>query len=64
MDQVVSSISGQSVVIRPINMTQMTERELDNAIKFEAERYLPYSVADACINGTILRRSVLKKTKK
>jgi type IV pilus assembly protein PilM len=58
MDQVVSSISGQSVVIRPINMTQMTERELDNAIKFEAERYLPYSVADACINGTILRKSI------
>jgi type IV pilus assembly protein PilM len=58
MDQVVSAISGQSVVIRPINMTHMTERELDNAIKFEAERYLPYSVADACINGTILRRNL------
>ncbi|MCD4782274.1 MAG: type IV pilus assembly protein PilM [Candidatus Eremiobacteraeota bacterium] len=58
MDRVVSAVSGQSVVIRPIIMTQMNERELQNAIKFEAERYLPYSVADAQIKGTILRKSV------
>lgn len=58
MDRVVSAVSGQAVVIRPINMTQMSERELQNAIKFEAERYLPYSVADAQIKGTILRKSV------
>ncbi|MCE1248067.1 MAG: type IV pilus assembly protein PilM [Firmicutes bacterium] len=58
MDKVVSAVSGQAVVIRPINMTQMSERELQNAIKFEAERYLPYSVADAQIKGTILRKSV------
>lgn len=58
MDRVVSAVSGQAVVIRPINMTQMSERELQNAIKFEAERYLPYSVADAQIKGTILRKSI------
>ena len=58
MEKVVGSVSGQSVVIRPINMTQMSEKELQNAIKFEAERYLPYSVSDAQIIGTILRRSV------
>ena len=39
-------------------MTQMNERELQNAIKFEAERYLPYSVSEAHIKGTILRRSI------
>lgn len=51
-------VSGQSVVIRPINMTAMTPKELKNAIKFEAERYLPYSVADAQIDGIPLRNSV------
>lgn len=56
--RMVSAVSGQSVVIRPINMTQMTERELQHAIKFEAERYLPYSVAEAQINGHILRNSI------
>ena len=58
MDKVVGAVSGQAVVIRPINMTSMSERELQNAIKFEAERYLPYSVADAQIKGTILRKNV------
>lgn len=58
MEKAVGSVSGQSVVIRPINMTQMSEKELQNAIKFEAERYLPYSVSDAQIIGTILRKSV------
>jgi type IV pilus assembly protein PilM len=58
MTKVVGAVSGQSVVIRPINMTQMTERELQHAIKFEAERYLPYSVAEAQIKGTILRKNI------
>lgn len=51
-------VAGQSVVIRPINMTAMPQKDLKNAIKFEAERYLPYSVADAQIDGIILRQSV------
>ena len=52
--RMVSAVSGQSVVIRPISMTRMSDRELQHAIKFEAERYLPYSVAEAQINGHIL----------
>ncbi|MCR5661493.1 MAG: type IV pilus assembly protein PilM [bacterium] len=56
--KMVSAVSGQSVVIRPINMTKMSEGELQGAIKFEAERYLPYSVAEAQINGHILKSSI------
>lgn len=56
--RVFSSVSGQAVVMRPINMAQMSEKELQNAIKFEAERYLPYSVTDAIIRGTILRKTL------
>ena len=58
IDRVVGAVSGQSVVIRPINMTAMNQRELQNAIKFESERYLPYSVSEAQIKGTPLRRGV------
>lgn len=58
MQKVIGVVSGQSVVIRPIPMTAMSEKELQNAIKFEAERYLPYSVADAQIKGTIIRKSI------
>lgn len=57
INKVYMSISGQSIVIRPINMAIMTEKELNNAIKFEAERYLPYPVSDAQIQGKILRSS-------
>ncbi|MBI2252047.1 MAG: type IV pilus assembly protein PilM [Armatimonadetes bacterium] len=58
INKVVASVSGQSVVMRPINMPQMSDKELQNAIRFEAERYLPYSVADAQIKGIILRKSI------
>ncbi len=58
MEKVIGAVSGQSVVIRPINMAQMSERDLQNAIRYEAERYLPYSVTDAQIKGTILRKSI------
>lgn len=52
--KLVSAVAGQQVVIRPIQMTKMKQNEVDQAIKFEAERYLPYSVADASISGKII----------
>ena len=55
--RLVSSVAGQSVVIRPITMAQMTERELRGAIRFEAERYLPYSVTEAMVSGMMLKKS-------
>ena len=54
----VGAVAGQSVVIRPINMARMSEKELQNAIRFEAERYLPYPVAESRIYGSILRPSI------
>lgn len=57
-NKVIATVSGPSVVMRPINMSVMSEKELQKAIKFEAERYLPYSVEDAAIKGTILRKAI------
>ncbi len=48
------AVAGQQVVIRPIPMTKMKAEEVRQAIRFEAERYLPYPVADATVQGTIL----------
>lgn len=53
--RVVSAVSGAHVIIRTITMPGMTQKELQNSIKYEAERYIPYSVADAQIAGLILR---------
>lgn len=55
---IVSSVSGQSVVIRPIRMPIMTERELSTSIQYQAEQYLPYAVSDAQVSGIILQESI------
>lgn len=56
--RVVSAVSGPHVVIRTITMPKMTEKELHNSIKYEAERYIPYSVAEAQVAGSILRNPI------
>lgn len=52
--RVVTSVAGQQVVIRPIPMPRMPPKELSQAIQFEAERYLPYSVTEAQVSGSII----------
>jgi type IV pilus assembly protein PilM len=52
--KVVTSVAGQQVVIRPIPMPRMPSKELHQAIQFEAERYLPYSVTEAQVSGSII----------
>lgn len=52
--KVVTSVAGQQVVIRPIPMPKMPAKELSQAIQFEAERYLPYSVTEAQVSGSII----------
>lgn len=52
--RLVTSVAGQQVVIRPIPMPKMSPKELNQAIQFEAERYLPYSVTEAQVSGSII----------
>jgi len=52
--KVITSVAGQQVVIRPIPMPKMPVKELSQAIQFEAERYLPYSVTEAQVSGSII----------
>lgn len=39
---VVTSVSGQAVVVRYITMPQMSDSELAQAIRFESDKYLPF----------------------
>lgn len=55
---VVGAVGGRSVVLRPILMPKMQEKELMQSIRYEADRYLPYSVAEAQIKATILRKDI------
>ena len=39
-----TAVSGKSVIFRYINMVQMSDENLTNAIKFEADKYIPFDI--------------------
>ena len=45
---VVTSVSGKMVIIRYLSMVPMSDEELRNAILFEAEKYIPFTL-DECV---------------
>jgi len=48
---VVSSVSGQTVIVRYIELPSMTEEELKGAVKFEAEKVIPYDINEVEIDA-------------
>jgi type IV pilus assembly protein PilM len=53
---VVTSVSGQAVVVRYITMMQMTDAELRQAILFESDKYLPFEADEVQIDCQRLKR--------
>jgi type IV pilus assembly protein PilM len=52
---VVISISGHSsVIIKRISLPEMTEEELSESIKFEAEQYVPFDIEDVNLDFQII----------
>jgi len=60
----VSSISGPSVVIRPIKVPLLTKEELSKSISIEAEPYIPFAIKEVYLSfdiiGEILEEGVRK----
>jgi len=52
--EAVCSISGNSVIIRKINLPAMTPEELEDQISWEAEQYIPFDINDVNIDFEIL----------
>lgn len=48
------AVSGSSVVARFIELPRMSEDELKNAIIFEAEKYIPFSINDVILGHQLL----------
>lgn len=48
------SVSGHSVIVKKINLPEMTEEELEESIKWEAEQYIPFDINDVNIDSQIL----------
>jgi type IV pilus assembly protein PilM len=50
---VVTSVSGHSVIVKKIALPFMTEAELEESIRWEAERYIPFDINDVNIDFQI-----------
>lgn len=48
--EAVISVSGSSVIIKRISVTDMTDEELSESIKWEAEQYIPFSIEDVNVD--------------
>ena len=48
------SVSGQSVIMRVVEMPPLAPHELAQALPFEAQRYLPFNIQDVVLDGAIL----------
>jgi len=51
-----AAIAGQSVIVRMVKMPLMSEEELANAIRWEAERYIPFSIDEVCLDFVIISK--------
>lgn len=54
--RVVTSVSGQSVVVRYVPMVKMSESDLKQAIRFEADKYLPFDLDEVQLDCQALER--------
>jgi len=56
----ITSVSGRSVIVRYVNMPQMPAEDLKQAIKFEADKYIPFEVDEVVMDCQILENNVAK----
>lgn len=54
----VISLSGHSVIVKKVSLPQMTEDELAESIKWEAEQYIPFDINDVNMDFQILNTFV------
>ncbi len=54
--RVVTSVSGQSVVVRYVPMVKMSDSDLQQAIRFEADKYLPFDLDEVQLDCQSLER--------
>jgi len=52
---VATSVSGRSVIIKRIKLPAMSEDELEESIRFEAEQYIPFDINDVSLDFQIMQ---------
>ena len=53
--QVATSVSGHSVIVKKISMPFMSEEELEQQIRWEAEQYIPFDINEVNVDYQILQ---------
>jgi len=48
--RVATAVSGRAVIVRYINMTTMSDEDLKSALKFEADKYIPFQVDEVVLD--------------
>jgi type IV pilus assembly protein PilM len=48
--RVATAVSGKSVIFRFLNMAQMSEDNLNSAVRFEADKYIPFDIDEVQID--------------
>lgn len=54
LDRAVMGVGGQAVTVREIRVPPMTKQELAAAVRYEAERYLPYNIKEVYMDYQVL----------
>jgi type IV pilus assembly protein PilM len=54
----ITSVSGRSVIVRYVNMNQMPKEDLKQAIRFEADKYIPFEVDEVVMDCQILEDDI------
>lgn len=50
----VSAVSGESIIVRYIQLPEMPEADLKNALRWEAEEYIPFSIDEVNLDSVVL----------
>lgn len=53
-DPIVTAVGGSGTVLRSVTVPKMTPRELQTALSFEAEKYIPFKLAEVHLDSAIL----------
>lgn len=48
--QVVTGVSGRSVIVRYVTMMRMSDEDLRNAVRYEADKYIPFEVEEVVLD--------------
>lgn len=51
------SVSGPSVIVRFVSMPKMKDEELKSAMRFEAEKYVPFAINDCIVDYQVLGKN-------